>query len=628
MKKTKTIRSVIHCILTVFVLIFTQNISYAQLYPGSFEFDGDIRDYSVFLPQNYQPNMPVVINLHGFGQSIQNLMDYTMMNDLADTSGFIVVYPVGLGEAWNGGVVSPVPTPNSDDVGFISALIDTLNASYNIDMSRIYCTGFSLGAGMTYRLAAELGHRFAAVAPIASGMGDIANSWNPIRPLPILVVNGTEDMVVWYNGGRPGFDRWSVVENLNYWIQNNNCSLPADTILLPDIDTLDNCTVEKISWTNCDNNSSIIHYKIINGGHSWPGANDAFWSSGNLNNDISANVEMWNFFINYENPLVNIAWAKTVEVFPAYLDPQGDTLFVKAYIANPENHSVSVYAKINGEGVSFSDSLLLYDDGLHFDENPNDNIWGNAILLSGLEEDIYIVETYTHDPSAGTIHKYHLLNYFTTIGPVVFDNYEIPQQGANYFTLKYYLRNDGSTNTATAVSAVVLTTDTNVTNTPGISHFGDIASGEVKSSFFFPRINTQNNPTSIDFIVHIFSNGNFFWSDSLTVLVPVGIAENETTLPIEYALKQNYPNPFNPSTRINYQIPDGGLVSLQVYNLLGEVVATLVNEEKPAGSYEVEFSAKGGSASGGDASSLPSGIYFYKLQTGSFVETKKMVLLR
>ena len=86
-----------------------------------------------------------------------------------------------------------------------------------------------------------------------------------------------------------------------------------------------------------------------------------------------------------------------LKFFQVYLDPQGDTLFVKAHITNPENDSVSVYAKINGEGVSFSDSLLLYDDGLHFDENPNDNIWGNAKLLSGLEEDIYKVETYIHD---------------------------------------------------------------------------------------------------------------------------------------------------------------------------------------------------------------------------------------
>jgi hypothetical protein len=75
-------------------------------------------------------------------------------------------------------------------------------------------------------------------------------------------------------------------------------------------------------------------------------------------------------------------------------------------------------------------------------------------------------------------------------------------------------------------------------------------------------------------------------------------------------------------------MPDAGLVLLQVYNLLGEVVATLVNEEKPAGSYEVEFSAKGGSTSGGDASSLPSGIYLYRIETNNFTQTKKMILLK
>jgi len=68
-------------------------------------------------------------------------------------------------------------------------------------------------------------------------------------------------------------------------------------------------------------------------------------------------------------------------------------------------------------------------------------------------------------------------------------------------------------------------------------------------------------------------------------------------------------------------------VQLKVYDVLGNEVATLVDEEKPAGSYEVEFSAKGGSASGGDANNLSSGIYFYQLRAGSFVETKKMILL-
>jgi hypothetical protein len=87
---------------------------------------------------------------------------------------------------------------------------------------------------------------------------------------------------------------------------------------------------------------------------------------------------------------------------------------------------------------------------------------------------------------------------------------------------------------------------------------------------------------------------------------------------IEYALKQNFPNPFNPSTTIYYSIPEFSFVTLILYDVLGNEIATLVNEEKVIGSYEVEF----------DATTLPSGIYFYKLQAGSFIETKKMVLIR
>jgi hypothetical protein len=333
-----------------------------------------------------------------------------------------------------------------------------------------------------------------------------------------------------------------------------------------------------------------------------------------------ANVLRW-----YEQePL----WIKTVEIFPKYLIPEGDTLFIKANIVNRENYSVSIYVKILGGELSGSDSLLLYDDGLHFDENPNDNIWGNAKLLSGLEEDIYSVETYMHDFSAGTFYKYYWLNYYTTIGPVVVDNYEIFDQSANFFKLKYDLRNDGSTSMATAVTAEVLKTDTNVTNVTGTLLFGNIAPGQAKStSSTFPHnIDTQNNPSSIDFIIHIFSNGHFFWSDSLVIVT--GIAENETNLPREYALNQNYPNPFNPSTTIAYSIPELSSFTLKVYDVLGSEVVTLVNKEKPVGNYEVEFSAIGGTASGGDAWNLPSGIYFYRLQAADFVETKKMVLMK
>ncbi|MCH7774465.1 MAG: T9SS type A sorting domain-containing protein [Bacteroidetes bacterium] len=88
--------------------------------------------------------------------------------------------------------------------------------------------------------------------------------------------------------------------------------------------------------------------------------------------------------------------------------------------------------------------------------------------------------------------------------------------------------------------------------------------------------------------------------------------------PTDFTLEQNYPNPFNPSTKIIYTIPELIYVTLKVFDVLGQEIITLINEEKSAGRYEIEF----------DATALPSGIYFYKLQSENFVETKKMELTK
>ena len=104
--------------------------------------------------------------------------------------------------------------------------------------------------------------------------------------------------------------------------------------------------------------------------------------------------------------------------------------------------------------------------------------------------------------------------------------------------------------------------------------------------------------------------------------VPIDLTALDTKenvyVPAEFKLHQNYPNPFNPITVISYQLSVSGLVLLKVFDVLGKEVATLINDVKPAGSYEVQF----------DASNLPSSIYFYKLSTDTFTETKKMVLIR
>jgi photosystem II stability/assembly factor-like uncharacterized protein len=97
-------------------------------------------------------------------------------------------------------------------------------------------------------------------------------------------------------------------------------------------------------------------------------------------------------------------------------------------------------------------------------------------------------------------------------------------------------------------------------------------------------------------------------------------------IPTEFLLSQNYPNPFNPSTRIKYQVASNSRVSLVVYDILGNEIETLINEEKPAGTYEVTWYAEGLPSRQGSA--LTSGVYFYQLRAGSFVETKKMLLLK
>ena len=98
----------------------------------------------------------------------------------------------------------------------------------------------------------------------------------------------------------------------------------------------------------------------------------------------------------------------------------------------------------------------------------------------------------------------------------------------------------------------------------------------------------------------------------------VGVEDNEMLNPTEYALYQNYPNPFNPVTKIQFSVPQSSKVVIKVFDILGSEIETLVNQEKPVGTYELSW----------NAANLPSGVYFYQIKAGSFVETRKMILLK
>ncbi|MHB8335839.1 MAG: T9SS type A sorting domain-containing protein [Ignavibacteriaceae bacterium] len=112
-------------------------------------------------------------------------------------------------------------------------------------------------------------------------------------------------------------------------------------------------------------------------------------------------------------------------------------------------------------------------------------------------------------------------------------------------------------------------------------------------------------------------NDRGVWRRPLSEMI-TGVKEEQNNLPSNFTLEQNYPNPFNPTTTINYSVSKTSMVTIKVYDILGNEVASLMNEERPAGRYSVNF----------NASKLASGVYFYRMQAGSFVETKKLILMK
>jgi hypothetical protein len=138
---------------------------------------------------------------------------------------------------------------------------------------------------------------------------------------------------------------------------------------------------------------------------------------------------------------------------------------------------------------------------------------------------------------------------------------------------------------------------------------GNSSNSKMKSAVGYGLVGRMTGPSSM------VETG--FLADTLLrgTIVSVGAREE---VPGEYALHQNYPNPFNPSTTIWYELPTAGNVKLTVFDMLGQIVATLVSERKQPGTYTVQF----------DGSGLATGVFFYRLQAGTYVETKKLLLIR
>ncbi|WP_240359459.1 alpha/beta hydrolase family esterase [Pyxidicoccus trucidator] len=271
-------------------------------YDWTVEHGGRTRAYRVHVPPGYDATRPTpaVLAFHGLGSSERQLESLTGLSTLADTEGFLAVYPRGLNapelglgtspdlRSWNGGACCYPARGVADDVGFVDALLAHLDTRVCVDTRRTFAMGFSNGGFFTYRLACERASRFAAVAPVAGPEG--TSPCTPSRPVPVLHFHGTADAVVYYAGGNNfgsfGSAYPSAEESVRRWAGRNGCgSGTVQTYQQGD----STCT----AYTGCTPASATVSLCTVQGGrHAWPGY--AGFNNGTL--DLKATREAWKFF--------------------------------------------------------------------------------------------------------------------------------------------------------------------------------------------------------------------------------------------------------------------------------------------------------------------------------------------
>lgn len=280
--------------LNFIIIMLSATLVYGGTVVDSLTHDGTTRYYRLFIPDSISDtnNLPLVFNLHGLGSNAVQQEVYSQLNEVADTAGFMVCYPEGIDNAWNSGFLAD----GVDDSGFIGAVIDKLHEEHKINLNKVYSCGMSNGGYQSYYMACELPGRFAAVASVTGSMlNSVLNNCDPQKPMPVMQIHGTEDPTVAYNGSALGA---SIEDVVNFWVENNECSIVGDTIFVEDIDTTDHCTAIRIEYLNGLNNSEVIFYKIEGGGHTWPDASIDI--IGVTNKDFNASAAIWEFFNQFE----------------------------------------------------------------------------------------------------------------------------------------------------------------------------------------------------------------------------------------------------------------------------------------------------------------------------------------
>jgi polyhydroxybutyrate depolymerase len=293
----------------VSLLLVSAALAAEPLAPGdhtrTLQHDGRTRSYTVHVPPKYDPKQPtpVVLAFHGAMTNASIMALSSGLSTKADEAGFIVVYPNGTGKGdillvWNsGGFHGANAEKLPDDVKFVAAILEELPKLVNVDPKRVYATGISNGGMMCYRLAAELSHRIAAIAPVSGTMA--VEKCQPRRSVSVMHFHGTDDKLVPFNRPSERTAKFlafkSVEETIRTWVKINGCPRKPKTTDLPH-KADDGTTVTREIYGPGKDGAEVILFVINGGGHTWPGRQWPVPWLGKTTHSISANDLMWEFF--------------------------------------------------------------------------------------------------------------------------------------------------------------------------------------------------------------------------------------------------------------------------------------------------------------------------------------------
>jgi len=279
------------------------------------QYEGIERTFHIHLPPTFtmDKHTPMVLALHGGGGKGSKFEKSTTSGTLtaaADKQGVVVVFPEGIDKQWFDGRTEIVKKKDRhNDVGFISAIIDIMVKNYNIDPNRVYSTGISNGGFMSYRLAMDLSDKIAAIAPVAAQVSKAVTGKTPERPISVMVINGTDDPLVPFDGGhvrlfRFGRSRGEVLSTnatVDFFLKHNGCTGKQERNKLDDTDPEDGTSVEVEKYAGCREGTEVVLVKVIGGGHTWPGGTQYLkpWLVGKVSKDINASELILDFFLKH-----------------------------------------------------------------------------------------------------------------------------------------------------------------------------------------------------------------------------------------------------------------------------------------------------------------------------------------